>query len=137
MAILLILIGVILYAIGEGVTEALTWEYAQFKIKADPSKYHFWRLIEMVGIGVMLYAMSMIATTTLQNIGIAFGILLVAFFFYRLAFITIRGQDKICPNWLYDIKIFGKVYNIKYPPEWTAYCGLLVGLFTLIIAMSR
>lgn len=108
-------VGIIIYAIFEGVTEACTWNFRDNK-ETSVTTYHLFRLLETLAIGLMLIGGLFLIQTWVQLLLILPLAFSMAFLPYRLAFVITRGQpiSYISPDWTYDIKIIKK-FKIKYP----------------------
>ena len=128
--IIIYLIGLILYSTFEGITEAMTW----YLEDVESHKYHFCRLMETVGISLMLVSVYLLQYQLVNLIRLAIGTPLLGFLIYRIGFILQSGQVEICPKWKYDIWIpmLGTL-RIAYPPELLAYILAAGGLFLILI----
>jgi len=128
--ILLYTLGLILYAVFEGATEGLQWHS-----EPDSKKYHFVRLLELIGIVTMLVAVHLMGFSSVWLIArIGIGSILLGFLAFRLGFIIASGQDEISPGWKYDIwlPVIGTLY-IPYPPEWAVIVMAAIGLLLIAI----
>lgn len=130
------LIGLTLYALGEGVTEGLTWEMQDGADNCS-SRYHLWRIIEMLGIALMLFSLTRVMFGTWRIVVVAVSTLAYAFLAYRTAFILTRKQSYITPTWEFDlyVPILKKTLYISYPPTWTVVVSGVVGFAVLLFWM--
>lgn len=59
------------YFIGEGITEGLTWKCDRYKDSINSFKYHFWRVVENLGIVGIIFLLIF----TKANLGIWIALL--------------------------------------------------------------
>lgn len=120
---ILFLVGIHLYAIGEGVTEATVWESTRMRDTArgmiNEGKYHFWRIIEMLGLLILFLLFAVYCWGWIIAILYTVAAIFIIFAVYRTAFVTVRKQgiSNILPDWKYTlwIPIMNKDIDIPYP----------------------
>ena len=141
MTYLLFIIGLLMYAVFEGVTEAMMWDELEKETRREidyAAKYHLFRLFETLGIifmGISLYQMQ---PNIQQGLLLGIGSLLFAILPFRLAFIKIRKQDELLPqDWYYWIwlPIFGE-FAIRYPKSIWLIIAAAIGIMLIVAGIG-
>jgi hypothetical protein len=124
---ILLFSGVILYAYGEGKTEAISFEWRDRYSSKDPYEYHMLRLIESVGILCFLFASPNFRALLL------FPLYLIL---YRIFFCIERNQSPLWKaigkqlEWqdkVYQLLFFGTRYHITFPSNITQIVATIIG----------
>lgn len=115
---------IITYAVFEGITEGMTWNYRD-GARHRPKYYHLYRLFETLAIGGLMVGTFLTCVNVLQIVVLMPISLLIAFLPYRVAFVMRRGQplSYIASPFNYKIEFF-RTIEIEYPS-----IPILIGAF--------
>ena len=145
------MLGLLLYAVFEGITEALTWERTHKVAREDAEnayliskfidqgKYHFYRVFEVLGIVIMMLWLYARKPSFSELIFLGVGSLLFAFLVFRIAFVTVREQTTLSPEWSWKVwlPILDKEIIIEYPPAWSIWLAGIIGFLLIIFNFWR
>lgn len=120
------IMGYWIYFVGEGVTEALTWSSNQNSI--NPDYYHLWRLVE--NLGLILLILLLIFAKEVRNIWISILAAISGLALYEFVYCKVAYQ-----NWFYQKTSLW--IGIPHPPYQFWLIVFLLSLIGIMIILFK
>jgi len=144
--VLLFPISGLLWALGRATTEAATFEWKNgnkeigYGMNETNHVYHGWTLLESFGLLLFSIPSAYFAAFNYRNIwkiafmGIFYAACLFWFYYlpYSLRYNKIRGRAWF-PDGKYNVQIFNKKFELRYPCKKTAILGYILAFMLLAV----